>query len=173
MYVTTRLHAKSLETIPAVRERGSSLKTEFVAGFICFIANAYQLVLVPEIQSDIGLKKDTYLFAFCASTTLSSLLVGLFSNLPLPAGELPPDSNLTAAYGSNAGVGIGCATFVSFSLAERSGYDKDEAHKRQVFASTICFVSSAVMTAAAGTGIQWQLFRKIPFCVRSQRYLII
>lgn len=96
-----------------------------------------------------GLDKNVYLFAFCVATTASSVMVGLFSNLPLPAG-----------------VGIGCSTFVSFSLIERSGFDEDEKRKRQVFGSTICFAASMVMTLAAGSGAQWWLFRRIPFCVK-------
>lgn len=132
-----------------VKERGSTLKTEALAGFICFIANAYQLVLIPEVCYDRGkgLDKNIYLFAFVAATAFSSTMVGLCANLPLPAG-----------------IGIGCSTFVSFSLIERSGYE--EARSRQIFGSTICFVASVVMTAAAGSGVQWWLFRRIPFCVK-------
>lgn len=133
-------------------ERGTSVKTEFIAGFVCFVANAYQVVLIPEIchNKGKGLDKDVYLFAFCVSTAVSSTLVGLMSNLPLPAG-----------------VGIGCSTYFAYSLTTReSRLDEDQVHARQVYGSTVCFAASALMTVLAVSGVQWWLFRKIPFCVK-------
>lgn len=133
-------------------ERGTDVKTEFIAGFVCFVANAYQVVLIPEIchNKGRGLDKQVYLFAFCVSTAVSSTMVGLMSNLPLPAG-----------------VGIGCSTYFAYSLTMReSKFDEDQVHARQVYGSTVCFAASALMTVLALSGVQWWLFRKIPFCVK-------
>ena len=78
-----------------LKERKSTLRKEAFAGFVCFIANAYQLVLIPAIMHNggAGLPKPTYLFAFAIVTAFSSFLVGAASNLPVPMG-----------------VGIGCTT---------------------------------------------------------------
>ena len=147
----------SMERFFRLSERGSTHKTELFAGFVCFMANAYQLVLIPEIMSNkgLGLNKDVYLFAFCVSTAVSSILVGLLSNLPLPAG-----------------VGIGCSTYVAYSLTlhETPPSLKPAAEHvlaRQEFGSTICFVASALMSVVACLGIAWWLFRHIPPCVKN------
>ncbi|KAJ8599740.1 hypothetical protein CTAYLR_003418 [Chrysophaeum taylorii] len=147
----SQLHSQ-LDKWFLLTERSTDVKTEFIAGFVCFVANAYQLVLIPTIMNnnDLGLDQDIYLFAFCVSTAVSSSIVGLLSNLPLPAG-----------------VGIGCSTYFAYSLTLReSNYDEREVHKRQVYGSTICFVASGLMTLLAVAGVQWWLFRKIPFCVK-------
>lgn len=141
----------------SISKRDSSVKTELFAGFVCFMANAYQLVLIPDIMHNqgLGLDKDVYLFAFCVSTALSSIMVGLFSNLPLPAG-----------------VGIGCSTYFAYSLTmhetpARLQPPEDHVLERQKFGSTICFFASVLMFFVAVLGIAWNVFRAIPPCVKN------
>jgi len=133
-------------------ERGTDIKTEFLAGFICFTSNSCQLIIVPLIMHNDGngLSKNVYLFAFVVSTVVSSVLVGLLSNLPLPAG-----------------VGSGACTYFAYALTTRqSDYDLDQKLLRQKFGCTICFVSSLLMIILALSGMQWMVFRRIPNAVK-------
>jgi hypothetical protein len=78
-----------------ITARGSTIRTEIAAGIVNFVANSYLVVLIPQVlhNGGNGLPQQAYLLSFVLSTCTSSILVGWFSNLPLPCGG-----------------GIGCAT---------------------------------------------------------------
>ena len=118
---------RRLESYFAIRKRGSTVKTEILAGFINFLANSYLLIVVPQIldRNENGLDKKTSAFAFIVTTCVSSLLVGMLSNLPIPAGP-----------------GIAGATYVSYSLFDLTKPIESGDKNR---AMTICFISGICM----------------------------
>lgn len=142
-----------LDRFFSISARGSSISTELFAGFVCFLANAYQLILVPEVMHNggRGLGKPRYAFAFAVTTAVSSLLAGLLSNLPVPVG-----------------VGIGCTTYVAYTLVgdELPSTVIDTPEGRQAFASTACFISSLIMLVPALLTISWRTFKRIPASVK-------
>ena len=143
-----------VEAFFQVRERGSTLRVELFAGFVCFLANAYQLVLIPTLMHNHGegFPKPVYFFAFSLTTAFSSILVGITSNLPVPTG-----------------VGIGCTTYMVYVLtgSELPGSVANTVASRQHYASTVCFVSSAVITTIALLTLSWRLFRILPTSVKA------
>eukprot|EP00954_Amorphochlora_amoebiformis_P016827 1315093-Amorphochlora_amoeboformis.AAC.1 len=51
-----------------ISERGSSLRTEIMAGAVNFVANAYLLVLMPRILQQGGIDQRVAITAFVLST---------------------------------------------------------------------------------------------------------
>jgi AGZA family xanthine/uracil permease-like MFS transporter len=135
-----------------ITARGSTIRTEIAAGIVNFVANSYLVVLIPQVlhNGGNGLPQQAYLLSFVLSTCTSSILVGWFSNLPLPCG-----------------VGIGCATYFAYNLAEKAnnGYGAGVLDN-QKFSSTVGLVASLFMLACALLGLPWRLFRLIPACVK-------
>jgi AGZA family xanthine/uracil permease-like MFS transporter len=88
-----------------VSERGSTIHTEVKAGLISFTANLYNIVVVPQVlhNGGQGLAQEKYVLGFCVATFASSVIVGLSSNLPIPAG-----------------VGVGCTTYFAFNLVKKN-----------------------------------------------------
>merc|ERR1712196_136680 len=98
--------------------------------------------------------KDIYLVSFVVTTAVSSTLVGLFSNLPVPSG-----------------IGLGCATYFAYSLGDRAvevGHNVtgDQRLQRQYFSSTTVTFAGFLMLALALPGLPWRLFRLIPMSVK-------
>jgi len=111
----------------AVSERNSTFRTEIRAGFVNFLANSYLLVVIPQIldRNGNGLDKDNTSTAFLLTTCISSILVGILSNLPVPAGP-----------------GLGGATFVAYSIFDLSSTIDDD-DKKDAF--TTCLIAAFVM----------------------------
>ena len=129
-----------------IEKRGSTLRTEVVAGLVDFLANAYLLVLVPQMLSHGApeIPKAVFVFGFGVTACGSSILTGLLSNLPIPAG-----------------CGIGCATFYAYSLASEANPGK-----AGTFASTVCLLSSTLMFVLALSGLSWRIFQLVPKSVK-------
>jgi len=142
----------SLDRFFALEQRGSSLRTEALAGLVCFLANAYQLTVVPEIMHNggRGLSKPAYAFAFAVTTAFSSVLVGLMSNLPVPLG-----------------IGIGCTTYVAYTLADDvPSHIPDTPTGRQAYISTVSLVASLMLLVLACLTLSWRLFRLMPSSIK-------
>ena len=64
-------------------KRGTTLKTEIVAGLTTFLAMAYILVVNPGIFSETGVSFDAMYVTTAISAVIGTLLIGLLANLPL------------------------------------------------------------------------------------------
>jgi AGZA family xanthine/uracil permease-like MFS transporter len=129
-----------------ISERGSSIKTEFFAGFINFIANAYLLAIVPQILESSGLRREGFQFAFSICTCITSVCVGFFGNLPLPAGP-----------------GIGGATFIAYSLVDNFTSSSSDIAP---FVYTTIFCAGIVMSFLSLLNIPLILFSWSPTSVK-------
>ena len=65
-----------------LRERGSDVKTEILAGVTTFLTMAYIIVVNPMILSKTGMDFSGVLFATVIVSSISSILMGLYANLP-------------------------------------------------------------------------------------------
>jgi len=83
-----------------VREKGSSLATEFLAGTTTFISLAYVISLIPNVfLKAAGLAPEQGFTAFVVTAILSTLIGALYANLPI-------------AFAS----GIGLSAFFAFTV---------------------------------------------------------
>ena len=78
-----------------VREKGSSVQTELLAGLTTFIAMAYILFVNPNILADAGIPKDAAIASTIWIAALASLAMGVFANYPV---ALAPGMGLNAFF---------------------------------------------------------------------------
>ena len=78
-----------------VREKGSTVRTELLAGLTTFIAMAYILFVNPNILADAGIPKDAAIASTIWIATLASMAMGVFANYPV---ALAPGMGLNAFF---------------------------------------------------------------------------
>ena len=78
-----------------VREKGSTVRTELLAGMTTFIAMAYILFVNPNILADAGIPKEAAIASTIWIAALASLAMGLFANYPV---ALAPGMGLNAFF---------------------------------------------------------------------------
>ena len=66
-----------------VREKGSTVRTELLAGMTTFIAMAYILFVNPNILADAGIPKEAAIASTIWIAALASLAMGIFANYPV------------------------------------------------------------------------------------------
>lgn len=84
-----------MDTLFRLRERGTTVGTELLAGFTTFMTMAYILFLNPNILSSTGMDKSAVFFATAVGAGLVSVLMGLFANIPV---ALAPGMGLNAYF---------------------------------------------------------------------------
>ena len=78
-----------------VREKGSTVRTELLAGMTTFIAMAYILFVNPNILADAGIPKEAAIASTVWIAALASLAMGIFANYPV---ALAPGMGLNAFF---------------------------------------------------------------------------
>ena len=78
-----------------VREKGSTVRTELLAGMTTFIAMAYILFVNPNILADAGIPKEAAIASTIWIAALASLAMGIFANYPV---ALAPGMGLNAFF---------------------------------------------------------------------------
>ena len=78
-----------------LKERGSSVSTEIIAGITIFLSMAYILAVNPELLGIAGLDKGAVFTATAVSAAVATLLMGLLANLPI---ALAPGMGLNAFF---------------------------------------------------------------------------
>ena len=78
-----------------IREKGSTVRTELLAGMTTFIAMAYILFVNPNILADAGIPKDAAIASTIWIAALASIAMGVFANYPV---ALAPGMGLNAFF---------------------------------------------------------------------------
>ncbi|MBW2733467.1 MAG: NCS2 family permease [Deltaproteobacteria bacterium] len=78
-----------------LRELGTDVKTEVIAGTTTFMTMAYILVVNPQILSTTGMPFDAVLFATAICSGLATLIMGLWARYPI---ALAPGMGLNAYF---------------------------------------------------------------------------
>jgi AGZA family xanthine/uracil permease-like MFS transporter len=88
-----------------LREHGTSVRTEVVAGLTTFLTMAYIIFVNPSILGDAGMPKDAVFVATCLAAAIGSLIMGLYANYPI---GMAPGMGLNAyfAYAVVLGMGV-------------------------------------------------------------------
>ncbi|MDR6624389.1 NCS2 family permease [Caulobacter segnis] len=85
----------ALDRFFGISARGSSVRTEILAGATTFVAMAYIIMVNPAILSDAGLPVAAVAVATCITAGLATLAMGLVANVPL---ALAPGMGLNAYF---------------------------------------------------------------------------
>ncbi len=85
-------------------ERGTDTRTEIIAGITTFLTMAYIIIVNPMILSKTGMDFAGVLFATVLISALSSILMGLYANLPY---ALAPGMGINAFFTFTLVLGMG------------------------------------------------------------------
>lgn len=72
-----------LERLFSIKEKGSTTKTEIIAGITTFFTMVYIVFVNPSVLGDAGMDKQVVFVTTCLIAALGTIAMGLFSNLPI------------------------------------------------------------------------------------------
>ncbi|MEE2859637.1 MAG: NCS2 family permease [Paracoccus sp. (in: a-proteobacteria)] len=124
-------------------EKGSSIRTELIAGLTTFLTMAYIIFVNPDILSTTGMDRDAVFVATCLAAAVGSLIMGLWANWPI--GMAP---------------GMGLNAFFAFTVVGVMGFTWQQA-LGAVLISGLIFLFLSI------TGIRRWLIAGIPASMRS------
>jgi AGZA family xanthine/uracil permease-like MFS transporter len=84
-----------LETLFRLRENGTTVRTEIVAGATTFLTMAYIALVNPQILAAAGMDKGAVFVATCLASALATVFMALYANYPL---ALAPGMGLNAYF---------------------------------------------------------------------------
>jgi AGZA family xanthine/uracil permease-like MFS transporter len=87
-----------------LKEQGTDVKTELLAGLTTFLTMAYIIFVNPSILGDAGMPKDAVFVATCIAAALGTLIMGLYANYPI---ALAPGMGLNAYFAYSVVKGMG------------------------------------------------------------------
>lgn len=132
-----------LERYFGLAGKGTSVRTELVAGMTTFLTMAYIIFVNPDILSTTGMDRDAVFVATCLAAALGSAIMGLWANWPI--GMAP---------------GMGLNAFFAFTVVGAMGYTWQQA-------LGAVFISGVVFLILSVTGIRRWLIEGIPQSMRS------
>ena len=94
-----------LERLFQIKQSGSDVRTEMLAGLTTFLTMAYIIFVNPSILGDAGMPKEAVFVATCLVAALGSAVMGLYANYPI---AMAPGMGLNAyfAYAVVLGMGV-------------------------------------------------------------------
>ena len=98
--------------------RGTTLRTEVLAGFTTFLTMAYIVIVNPAILGEAGMPVAAVAAATCLAAGFASILMGLFANIPL---ALAPGMGLNAYFSFTVVQGMGVPWPVALGCVFISG----------------------------------------------------
>ncbi|MBV0891088.1 NCS2 family permease [Paracoccus sp. Z118] len=132
-----------LEQYFGLREKGTSVRVELLAGLTTFLTMAYIIFVNPDILSTTGMDRNAVFVATCLAAALGSLIMALWANWPI--GMAP---------------GMGLNAFFAFTVVGALGYSWQEA-------LGAVFISGVIFLILSVTGIRRWLIEGIPHSMRS------
>jgi len=70
----------------SIKQRGSTVRQEVIAGLTTFLAMVYSVIVVPNMLGQAGFDPAAVFIATCLIASFGSLLMGLWANLPMAIG---------------------------------------------------------------------------------------
>ncbi len=127
-----------LERFFKVREKGSTMQTEILAGLTTFVTMAYILAVNPDILGNAGMDTGSVFTATALSAAIATLVMAIFANLPI---GLAP--------------GMGLNAFFAFTVVLEMGYSWQ-------FALTAVFLEGLLFILLTVTNIREAILQCIP-----------
>ena len=78
-----------------LKQHGTSVQTEFVAGLTTFLTMVYIVFVNPQILGNAGMDKGAVFVATCIAAAVSTLVMALYANYPI---ALAPGMGLNAFF---------------------------------------------------------------------------
>lgn len=132
-----------LEKLFQLREHGTTVRTEVVAGVTTFLTMSYIIFVNPDILSVTGMDRNAVFVATCLAAALGTLVMALVANWPI--GMAP---------------GMGLNAFFAFAVVKGMGYTWEQA-------LGAVFISGLIFLVLTLTGARAWLIRGIPHSLRS------
>ena len=101
-----------------IKESGSSVRTEVLAGLTTFLAMSYILVVNPSILKDAGMDSSAVFVATCISSAFACMMMVLVANYPI---ALAPGMGLNAYFTYTVVKGMGISWQVALGAVFVSG----------------------------------------------------
>jgi AGZA family xanthine/uracil permease-like MFS transporter len=92
---TTTASGSFLDRYFGLRQHGTTVRTEFIAGLTTFLTMVYIVFVNPQILGAAGMDKGAVFVATCIAAAVSSLVMGLYANYPI---ALAPGMGLNAFF---------------------------------------------------------------------------
>jgi AGZA family xanthine/uracil permease-like MFS transporter len=92
-----------LENYFKLKENGTDVRTELLAGLTTFLTMAYIVFVNPAILGDAGMPKDAVFVATCLAAATGTLIMGLYANYPM---ALAPGMGLNAYFAYTVVLGM-------------------------------------------------------------------
>lgn len=127
-----------LDRVFHLRENGTTIKTEIVAGITTFMTMAYILAVNPSILSVTGMDKGAVLTVTAVASCLATLMMAAFANYPF---ALAP--------------GMGLNAYFAFTVVKQMGYSWEMA------LAAVC-VEGLLFIVMSLTNIRQAIFNTIP-----------
>ena len=132
-----------LEKFFKLKENGTNVKTEVMAGITTFMTMAYILAVNPNILSDAGMDANAVLLATALASFLGTVLMALFANYPF---ALAP--------------GMGLNAYFAYTVVLTYGYSWQ-------IALMAVFVEGLIFIALSVTNVREAIFNAIPMTLKS------
>lgn len=95
-----------LDSYFKLKESGTDVRTELLAGLTTFLTMAYIIFVNPSILGDAGMPKEAVFVATCLVAALGSAVMGLYANYPI---GMAPGMGLNAYFAYAVVLGMGVA----------------------------------------------------------------
>lgn len=125
-----------------LKENGTTVKKEMIAGVTTFMTMAYILAVNPDILSAAGMNRHGVFVATVLSAVLGTTLMGLLANYPF---ALAP--------------GMGLNAFFAYTIVLGMGYSWE-------FALAAVFVEGIIFILLTACNVREALFNAIPDCMK-------
>jgi AGZA family xanthine/uracil permease-like MFS transporter len=107
-----------LERYFALRENGTTVRTEVLAGLTTFLTMAYIVFVNPSILSAAGMDRGAVFVATCLAAAISTAIMGLYAKYPI---ALAPGMGLNAFFAFTLVKGMGLSWEVALGAVFISG----------------------------------------------------
>ncbi|MDD2498106.1 MAG: NCS2 family permease [Desulfitobacteriaceae bacterium] len=107
-----------LEDFFKLKEHGTTVKVEVMAGVVTFMTMAYIIFVNPSILSAAGMPVGAVMTATCISAAIGTLLMGLIANYPF---ALAPGMGLNAFFAYSVVLGMGLSWQAALAAVFISG----------------------------------------------------
>jgi AGZA family xanthine/uracil permease-like MFS transporter len=107
-----------LERLFHLRQHGTTVNTELLAGLTTFLTMAYIVFVNPAILGDAGMPRGAVFVATCLIAALGALIMGLYANYPI---GLAPGMGLNAYFAYVVVLGMGMKWQVALGAVFISG----------------------------------------------------
>ena len=111
-------HTSFLERVFKLKENGTSVRTEIMAGLTTFLTMCYIIIVNPLILGEAGMDVGAVFVATCVAAAIGWFVMGFVGNYPI---ALAPGMGLNAYFTYAVVIGMGVSWQVALAAVFMSG----------------------------------------------------